>query len=180
MKHILLIFAFSILSVCGVSAQDVTYCVGHSENPDPIMRHHEALMDAFMQFFQHESKAHVSQSSGQAYSRDAGRNANSSPHGPDGILMFETVSSVTHGGSEELVISIGGSGVPVKVVLFTGKSDSVHATILEITYKDESGGNLMESVHRYEKKVLTGKDNSGKAVTVTSFKYQCLHNNKNE
>lgn len=52
MKHILLTIGLGIIAIGQLYAQDVSYWVGQSANPDPIMRHHEAFMDAFMKYIQ--------------------------------------------------------------------------------------------------------------------------------
>lgn len=52
MKHILLTIGLGIIAIGQLYAQDVSYWVGQSANPDPIMRRHEAFMDAFMKYIQ--------------------------------------------------------------------------------------------------------------------------------
>lgn len=42
------VFLLMILCYGSLGAQEVSYWVGQSANPDPLMRHHEAFMDAFV------------------------------------------------------------------------------------------------------------------------------------
>lgn len=143
MKRILWILGFCVIVMRRVTAQEVTYWVGQSANPDPIIRHHEAFMNAFIQYIQNRSMRRPYNSV---------TNGNESPNKQS--CRIETVSSVTHEGRETLTISMG-SGLLVDYKYLSESSSTENTTqtetILRITYQDESGSQATASEHVYSR-----------------------------
>lgn len=180
MKHILLIFGLGIIAIGQLYAQEVSYWVGQSANPDPIMRHHEAFMDAFIKLqrpkelvgvVSTETTGGIGQSSGN---KSGTENINSD------TCRVETVASVTYDGRETITISIG-SGALVKYECLTesfSSDEALHTkTLLNIAYQDESNRTAIESFHEYRKDCLTEK---GTDTSVSQFSYKCIYNSKYE
>lgn len=178
MKHILLIFGLGIIAIGQLYAQDVSYWVGQSANPDPIMRHHEAFMEAFIKYIQNRPIEIVGVVSTEATSSIGNESINQSFNNE--TCRLETVSSVTHDGRETITISIG-CGPLVKYECLTESFSSDDAlqtkTLLNIAYQDESNRTAIESVHEYRKDCLTEK---GTATNVSQFSYNCIYNSKYE
>lgn len=111
MKYIAaFLLAFSLWN--GLYAQEVLYWTGESAHPDPIMRHHEAFMDAFMQYIRHQQEA--KSASAEKYVSDTSLAENAGQDNSSSTFIMssdscriETVSSVTCKGRETLVISTG-------------------------------------------------------------------------
>lgn len=147
-------------------AQEITYWKGLSANPDPIMRHHEAFMEAFIKYIQCPKEL-VGVVSTKATSSI-------------GTCRLETVSSVTYDGQETITISIG-SGALVKYECFTesfSNDDALQTnTFLNIAYQDESNRTAIESAHEYRKECFTEK---GTDTSVSQFSYKCTAISKYE
>lgn len=181
----------AILAICLISsigqifAQEVSYWVGQSANPDPIMRHHEAFMDAFMKYIRNRpmegSQVFVTETKGpeSVMTTEEAEKSLSTDINTDSCRI-ETVASVTHEGQETLTISIG-SGTLVKFESATesfSSGDTLQTkTLLEITYQDESNRSAFESVHEYYKECLTEK---GTTTSASRFSYNCIYNSKYE
>lgn len=172
-----------ISSIGQIFAQEVSYWVGQSANPDPIMRHHEAFMDAFMKYIRNRpmegSQVFVTETNGPESVMTA-EEAEKSLSADTDSCRIETVASVTHEGQETLTISIG-SGTLVKYASATesfSSDDALHTkTILTIAYQDESNRSAFESVHEYYKECLTEK---GTTTSASRFSYKCIYNSKYE
>lgn len=155
-------------------AQEVSYWVGQSENPDPIMRHHEAFMEAFIKYVQNRPAEIVGAVSTETTSgiKEYSESINNE------TCHLETVSSVTYDGRETITISIGcGALVTYACLAESISSDDVlqTTTLLSIAYQDGSNPIAIESVHEYRKDCLTEKG------TVTSqFSYKCTYISKYE
>ena len=176
----ILVFVFTFLAIGKISAQkeyqcevgkiqERTFWVGQSANPDPIMRHHEAFMDAFIKYIQRPKEP-----VGAVFTEAIGGTGNES------TCRLETVSSVTHDGRETITISIGcGPLVKYECLTESFSSDDALQTqmLLNVTYQDESNRTAMESVHEYRKDCLTEK---GTATNVSQFSYQCTYISKYE
>lgn len=162
MKRILLVIGFGIIAIGQIVAQDVSYWVGQSVNPDPTMRHHEAFMDAFINYINNSSKKNVGPNSSEATCR------------------IETVSSVTYDGRETMTISIG-RGALVKFVYVTeniSSDDVLHTkTLLRISYTDESNRTGIESAHEYSNEYISEK---GTDTSVNQFSYKCIYISRHE
>lgn len=50
------LFLLVISCYGSISAQEVSYLVGQPANPDPLMRHHEVFMDAFVKYINRPKK----------------------------------------------------------------------------------------------------------------------------
>ena len=168
------IFAISVCLASALfclSAQEVSYWVGESEHPDPIMRHHEAFMNAFLEYIQNLPQEHGAISSGTTY-------LSKSPYTDS--CRIETVSSVTHDGREIITISIGiGPLVKYQCITQSSSSKEVMQTniLLNIAYQDESNRSAIESAHEYRKECFTEK---GTATSVSHFRYFCTYTSKYE
>ena len=162
MKHILLIIGFGVIATGQVAAQSISYWVGQSANPDPIMRHNEAFMDAFIKYIKDHPKEN-----GQVFSTETTSSIEKSSDNNSittGIhndtCRVETVSSVTQEGRETIIISIG-CGALVKYECFTesfSNDDILQTkTLLSITYQNETNRTAIESFHEFYKEHLTEK-----------------------
>ena len=164
---IVLIFTLCISN--NLFAQDVSYWDGQSANPDPIMRHHEAFMDAFIKYIQRPKEP-----VGAVFTEAIGGTGNES------TCRLETVSSVTYDGRETITISVG-CGALVKYKCITesfSSDDALHTiTLLNITYQDESNRTTIESVHEYRKECLTEK---GTDASVFNYLCRCTYISKYE
>ena len=178
MKHIILTIGLGIIAIGQLYAQDVSYWVGQSANPDPIMRHHEAFMDAFIKYIQNRPIEIVGVVSTEATGSIGNETINQSFNNE--TCRLETVSSVTYDGRETITISIG-SGALVKYECLTESLSNDEALqtkmLLNVTYQNESNCTAMESVHEYRKDCLAEK---GTATNVSQFSYQCTYISKYE
>ncbi len=169
MRHIIVLLLAILCygSLCAqAKATDCTYWVGQSANPDPIMRHHEAFMDAFIKYIRNNPM------------ETAGDVVTDNAEGFKETCRIETVSSVTYEGREVITISIGnGSLVHYQYATVSSSTDDTMQTetILKITYREESDGTDFESVHEYRRECFTEKGGSA-----TEFSYQCIFISKYE
>lgn len=173
MKY-LLTFLLSILMSNKLSAQEVTYWVGTSANPDPITRHHEAFMDAFTQYRQN-----LSTSVETTTTLKEGEHPETISN-VFGSCKIETVSSVTCEGRETLVLAVG-SGALIKYNGQFVKTKNVAETSLLITYEDIFGKEKAKSEHFYHKicNIKTNASKQTKDETI-SFSYECKYADTNE
>lgn len=169
MRH-LTVFILAILCYGSLGAQEkttgCTYWIGQSANPDPIMRHHEAFMDAFIKYIQYSPMKSV------------GKVITDNAEGLNESCRIETVSSVTYEGREVITISIGnGSLVHYQYATASSSTDDTMRTetILRITYQEESNRTDTETVHEYRESVSQKKGGSA-----TEFSYQCISISKYE
>lgn len=95
MKHILLTIGLGIIAIGQLYAQDVSYWVGQSANPSPIMCHHEAFMDAFIKYIQ-RPKELVGVVSTETTGSIGNESINQSFNNE--TCRLETMSSVTYDG----------------------------------------------------------------------------------
>lgn len=163
MKY-LVILLLMILSCNSIVAQErieLSYWTGTSSNPDPIMRHHEAFMEAFIQYV--KSRPMTAEGSMNDTMSD----------GPNSCRV-ETVASVTHNGCEVLTISIG-AGPKVNYTFCSESSTPSSATvdktilrILRIEYNDFSKRNEQKAIHEYRQYSYIRKDISDKTTTTTT------------
>lgn len=185
----ILVFVFTFIAIGKISAQkeyqresgtiqERTFWVGVSEHPDPIMRHHEAFMDAFIKYIQNRPIEIVGVFSTEATGSIGNESINQNFNNE--TCRLETVSSVTYDGRETITISIGcGALVKYECLTESFSSDEALQTkmLLNVTYQDESNRTAMESVHEYRKDCLTEK---GTATNVSQFSYQCTYISKYE
>lgn len=180
MKFLTILF-LAVLFSNNINAQDVSYWVGQSANPDPIMRHHEAFMDAFVKYIQNRPK----ETNGEVITNNAeevaeGINKSLAQDGNNETCRIETVSSVTYEGRETVTISIGnGPLVHYQGLTVSSSTDDVilTKTILSITYQEEPNRIDTKSVHEYRIEEFTQK---GSSATARQFSYQCTSINKHE
>lgn len=172
MKHILLVIGLCVITIWQVAAQDVSHWVGKSANPDPIMRHHEAFMDAFIKYLQSRPTGQV----GTIYmeTTDSSSGDESINKGINNeTCRVETVSSVTYEGHEIITISIG-SGALVEYACLTesysGDEIIQATTILKIVYQEETDRIVTQSVHEFTKETITDKRT---AARTNRFSYEC-------
>jgi len=161
-------FLLIILSYNSIAAQEsieLSYWTGTSSHPDPIIRHHEAFMNAFMQY-------------ADSCPMKAEGSMNDTISDGANSCRIETVASVTHSGHEMLTISIG-TGTRVNYTVCTESSRLSPATedktilrILRIEYNDCSKGNEQNAIHEYRQSSFIRKDISNKTtITTTDFNY---------
>lgn len=146
MKRLILFFWGIVVITGQLSAQEVTYWVGTSTNSDPITRHHEAFMDAFMQYIQRGITLEMATQKGDEHSETISNGSES--------CKIEMVSSVTCEGRETLVIAVG-SGVTItyayKSISSQNETIVKTETSLLIRYEDKPRGTEAVSIHIYEK-----------------------------
>lgn len=175
----IVVFVFTFIAIGKISAQEEyqhesgtiqerTFWVGVSEHPDPIMRHHEAFLDAFMKYAQTSSAESVtskSDNSEEAEKRILSR----------GNVRIETVSSVTAEGRETIVIAIG-YGPEIEYRYFssevrTNENNISITTELDILSRHQLAGanqGATEACHEYSKRSVS----DGGAV-YDEFNYTC-------
>lgn len=180
MKYLTILF-LAVLFSNNINAQDVSYWVGQSANPDPIMRHHEAFMDAFVKYIQNRPKETIREViTNNAEEVAEGINKSLAQDGNNETCRIETVSSVTYGGRETITISIGnGPLVHYQSLTMSSSTDNTTRTetILRITYQEESDRIDTKSVHEYRIEEFTEK---GGSATARQFSYQCTSISKYE
>lgn len=175
MKHLLTLI-LATLACCNVVAQDVRYYTGSSSNPDPIMRQHEAFMDAFFWYVQDSGMKVEVNVAGKFTAESAASHGNTCQMG--------IVSSATHDGCDTVTIAIGrGSLINYAYQeeiepLPDGEAGQVEIfrSTLLIRYKGESCGMERASEHQYTLETYSVKDGSDCVIAEqTTFKYECLH-----
>lgn len=144
MKHLVMLL-LAIAFANKLSAQDVTYWVGRSSHPDPIIRHHEAFMEAFAGYIQNSRS-----------------NQNS--------CRMETVSSVTNERVETLTIAIG-NGILVNYEYIGSTIESEGTTYSEFLLTIVSEGDGEKSIHEY-KRTIVDENNTNQNVK-SNFAYCC-------
>ena len=158
MKY-LLVFLLSFLFGSNMSAQEVTYWVGRSALPDPIMRHHEAFMEAFLLYIQNRPKSEHGTIDEQVVQ----------------LCKIETVSSVTYDGQETLTIAIGsGTLAKYEYAGHSSKSENIaqDEMFLTIIYEDEN----LESAHEYRSHCVIDRSDSNQTPnTRKEFSYNCVY-----
>ncbi len=173
MKYLTILF-LAVLFSNNINAQNVSYWVGQSSNPDPIMRHHEAFMDAFIKYVQNRPKEVIEAvTTNNAEGSAESRNKSLARGRYNETCRIETVSSVTYEGRETVTISAGNGPLAHYQCLTasTSNDDTMRTeTILRITYQEESNHTGTESVHEYRIEEYTKKDGS---ATACQFSYQC-------
>lgn len=127
-------------------AQGVTYWTGTSNNPDPIMRHHEAFMVAFIGYIQKHSARLETAAMTDEDNNDRVRESIHSA--VSASCQIETVASVTNDGQESLTILVG-KGQTVDYAFESLSIPDKNETKLIIKYHCDKEPRLMESVHSY-------------------------------
>lgn len=175
MKY-LSIFLLTILFGGNTFAQEVSYWVGRSSNPDPMIRHHEAFLEAFMQYMQNGFKHIVGVKIESEVPED------SSPISKSHTLVecqIETVSSVTNEGQETLTIAIG-NGVWIKCLCNTEFSESENKTTDHTFLVMEYKGDNTRAVHEYRRINVIDKSTGQTPNIITDFSYNCRYQNANK
>ena len=162
------IFAQEEFQCASDYTHESSFWVGESKHPDPIMRHHEAFLDAFMKYAQTsaaESVTSESDNSEEAEKRILSR----------GNVRIETVSSVTAEGRETIVIAIGyGPEIGYRYLsskVRTNENNISITTELDILCRHQSAEanqGATESCHEYSKRSVS----DGGAV-YDEFNYTC-------
>ena len=172
MKHIFLTIGLGIIAIGQLYAQNVSYYVGQSANTDPIMRHHEAFMDAFMQYVESSPKPTVTEGTAIII-RDTCR--------------LQTVASITTPeGCESLTILIGAGPVVYYSVectnawgtsiVATNFSEYINDIRLSIMYENTSNDGRQNTRHNYFKNIIERTESfTANEIKSTSidFKYEC-------
>lgn len=175
MKTLLLTIALVAFVTGQLYAQDNSYWVGVSANPDPIVRRQEAFLNAFSQYVMSQS---VQIQMSEKFS-DNGQVNMHELYGADSCC-FELVSSTINDGKETLTLSVG-KGILVKYRFAESISEMNNEMrsdlLLDITYSDNSGDDKKaRSQHQYQSHYIEQKDASGNILKSTNeFEYQCVN-----
>lgn len=166
MKY-LVVFLLAISFSNKLSAQEVSYWVGKSAHPDPITRHHEAFMEAFMQYLQ--SRGAITDSASQVAEKHSESTSTASES-----CKIETISSVTYEGQEILTIAVG-NGVLVKYhcvfEILDMENEIYNETLLNIENEEDRG----KSVHKYLRTDIVNRNNANQTIK-SYFEYSCNSN----
>lgn len=158
-----------ISSIGQLCAQEVSYWVGVSSHPDPIMRHHEAFMDAFMQYVQ---------------SKPTPTTVGVTSNILQDSCRLQTVASITTPEGCELLTILIGAGSMVnylveRTVMFestSANSKYIDDIKLSIMYKNTSKNGTQNTTHAYFQRMSEQTEISGVNETKSTsidFKYEC-------
>ena len=177
MKH-LFVFLLLVLPSSSSPAQEATYWVGRSTHPDPIMRHHEAFMEAFLGYIQSHSKPEHGKVVEQVKKNSPNSHSENLTYDKAIEAEFcriETVSSVTYEEQEILTIAIGsGRLAKYKYVSDLSESESItqYDIFLTIEYKE---GDLESKHEYYSLDIMDSSASNQIPRIIKEFSYNCAY-----